>query len=158
MIITYTPDDGDSQEYEFMPGKLMNAEAEAIEDVGGQAWSTFEEFGVKFFRGSARARRAALWIAMKRGNPRLKFSDVSFRADQVSVDYSAKERAVILEAMLADPDLDEEQRANLTTALGTELVSDVEAALDEAAVVREPDLKEPSSSSADGGSTSPPPA
>lgn len=155
MLITYTPDDGEKQEYEFIPGKLLSPESEAIEEVGGYAWDSFEEFGVKFFKGNVRARRAALWIMMKRHNPRLKFEQLSFRANQVDVDYSPKERQMILEAMLSDPDIDPEQKEHLTEALEREAVSDAEEKLEAAGIKREPDPKDQSEFSGNVGLTLP---
>jgi hypothetical protein len=154
MIISYKPDDGPVQEYEFIPGLLMNPESEAIEAVGDYSWTTFEQFGQLFFQGGSRAVRAALWIMMKRKNPRLQFNDVSFRSNQVSVDYSPRERQLILDAMLADPDLDPAQRANLEMAVGgAETVADTETQLSEAGIKREPVPKDQPSYLGDDGST-----
>lgn len=153
MILSYKPDDGPVQQYEFIPGLLMTPEAEAIEAVGGYSWSTFEQFGQLFFQGGSRAQRAALWIMMKRTNPRLQFDQVSVRANQVSVDYSDRERALILEAMLADPDLDPEQRANLEVVVGQpNSVPESEEALSNAGIKREPIPKDQPSYFGDDGS------
>jgi hypothetical protein len=156
MIITYTPDEGSPEEYDFNPGKLMSPEAEAIESVGDYAWDSFETFGAMFFKGNVRARRAALWIMKKRKNPRLKFDEVSFRANQVDVDYSPAERKLLLEAMLQDPDLDPEQKANITQELGEETsVAYLEEKLGEAGVNQVPVPKEQSEFSGNVGRTLP---
>lgn len=156
MIITYTPDEGPPEEYEFNPGKLMDPETEAIERVGDYAWDSYEMFGAMFFKGNARARRAALWISMKRKNPRLKFEDVHFRANQVDVDYSPAERKLILEAMLHDPDIDPEQKTAIMSDLGEETsVAYLEEKLTEVGVQREPDPKDQSEYSGNVGLTLP---
>jgi hypothetical protein len=158
MLIRYRPDEGPPIEFDFVPGKLTSVDAEAVELVGGEAWGTFEEFGALFFRGSARARRAVLWLHLRTANPRLKFADVRLRPEQIDVDYSAIERERILEVMLADPDLDDEQRDNLRTIIGDSLVSETETALEEAGVTTDRGLPKDHPSFFGGdGSTLPPP-
>jgi hypothetical protein len=159
MILRYRPDDGPPVEFEFLPGELETPESEAVEAVGGDSWGTFEEWGALFFRGSQKARRAALWVFLRRQNPRLKFSDLTFRTEQVDVDYSAIERARIIEVMLANPDLDEEQRRFFTQMIAdTDAVAEVEETLTRSGVeVPRDDPKDHPSFFGDGGSTSPPP-
>jgi hypothetical protein len=115
VIITYTPAEGEKREWQFTPRKLMSPEAEAIEKV--TKW-TFQEFGAKFLAGSMLAYRAVVWIMLKRENPPLRFDDVSICMDDISVGFDDQESAQIREVLLADPDLDPEQRANLTEILG----------------------------------------
>lgn len=133
MIITYTPGPreydgpaklgefrpapGEPLSFPFIPNKLMSVEAEAIEDVTD--W-TFEEFGAKFFKGSMKAKRAALWIMLKREYPSLKFRDLSFSPDEVVVYFDADEKAALRAAVESDADLDPEQRVEILAALGGE--------------------------------------
>jgi len=111
-------DDGTTEEFDFQPTRLMSPEAEAIEDAGGPAWDTFEQFGRKFMAGSQRAYRVALWVCMKRKTPGVRLADVSFRVDQLLVAYSEDETRRIREAIEADPDMDPEQRDNLLDLIG----------------------------------------
>lgn len=115
MIVTYTPADGEKKEWRFEPRKLMSPEAEAIEKV--TRW-TFQEFSSKFLAGSMLAYRAVVWIMLKRENPPLRFDDVSICLDDVWVSFDDQETAQVREALLADPDLDPEQRQNLIDILG----------------------------------------
>jgi len=115
--LIYTPENGEKREFAFMPAKLMSAEAEAIEDAGGAAWESFEEFGQKFLRGNRRAYRAALWIMLRREQPTLRFADLSLRVDEIEVDFDAAETARLREQVLGDPDMDAEQRAHLLSIL-----------------------------------------
>lgn len=91
MKLIYTPEDGDREVYDFIPAKLLSPEAEAIEDVGGNAWDTFEEFGQKFMRGSVRARRAALWVMKRRVDPKFRFDQCVFKISEIDVDFSTDE-------------------------------------------------------------------
>ena len=57
--------------------KLMFAEARAIEKVTGQ---TFKEVGESLQRGSVEAIQAMAWVALKRAQPGLRFTDLDDRA------------------------------------------------------------------------------
>jgi len=113
MRLIWTPNNGEKREFSFQPAKLVSAEAEAIEDAGGPAWDSFEEFGQKFLKGNRRAYRAALWVMLRREQPALRFTDLSLRVDEVEVDFDAAETARLREQIFADPDMDAEQRAHL---------------------------------------------
>jgi len=107
MLITYTPADGDKREWEFKPAKLISAEAEAIEDATG--W-TFDEFGEKFLGGSMKAKRAALWILLRRETPTLRFRELSITPEEVVVDLEPDEAERLRAAIEGDEDLDPRQR------------------------------------------------
>jgi hypothetical protein len=160
MILRYRPDDGPVVEFEFRPGDMETPDSEAVEAVGGEAWGTFEEWGALFFRGSQKARRAALWIFLRKTNPRLKFDDLKIRADQTDVDYTLRERNRIIETMLADPSIDDEQRETLTAMIGEATdVGIVDSTLGRAGVdVEREDPKDHPAFFGDDGSTSPPQA
>jgi hypothetical protein len=147
MILTYYADNKDPQVFDFSPRLLETPDSEALESVGGDAWDTYEQFAELFFKGSLRARRAVLWIMLRKTDPHLRFQDVSFRTEQVTLGYSPAEEAMLLDAMLQNPDMDPAQREFLTNTIKTQPVADSEAALEEAGMPREPDLKEPSMSS-----------
>lgn len=97
MKLIYRPDGADTpREWEFKPSKLLNAEAEAIEDRTG--W-TFEEFGDALMRGSTKARHALLWVMLKRENHRLKYDDVQFAMDEVDLGFTVEERGNLIAAL-----------------------------------------------------------
>lgn len=125
MLITYTPADGEKREFEFRPGKLGNLDAEAIEDATG--W-TYAAFGERFLAGSMKAARAVLWICLRaeQGQHRLKFSEVSFTADELSIDYDAAEAAQLREAIEANPDIDPEQREAVLAVLDQSAIRHME--------------------------------
>lgn len=117
MRLIYTPEDGEKQEFSFVPARLMSPEAEAIENVGGDAWESFDEFGIKFMKGNRRAYRAALWIMLRRSNPALKFAHLVIRMDEISIDFDQPEREAIRAAIVGDEDMDESQRARLLSEM-----------------------------------------
>lgn len=113
MRLIYTPEDGEKREWLFAPMHLMTPESEAIEEVGGALWDNYDDFGVKFMNGNRRAYRAALWIMLRRENPSLRFAELSVRADEIDIDFDDAEQARIREVMLADPDIDDQERERL---------------------------------------------
>lgn len=116
MLLRYA--DGDSvREFQFNPGKLTSPEAEAIEDVGGDRWDTFDRWGELFMSNNRKALRAALWIMLKRENPALKFNSVVVTADAITWDFDQDEQVKIREAIANEPDIDPEQRAELLRKL-----------------------------------------
>jgi hypothetical protein len=117
MKVIYTPEDAERQEFTFRPGELMSPEAEALEECGGAAWATFEEYGEKFMAGSLKARRAALWILLRRSDPKLRFSDLVVRVDELNVRYDEDELSRIKETIEADDTLTDAERAEALAAV-----------------------------------------
>lgn len=118
MIVRYTPEGAEPQQWTFQPGKLDSLEAEAIEEVGGAAWASYYEFGQKLLNGSAKAQRAILWTMLRRAQPKLRFDEVSYPQEDVFVGYEASETARLREA-LANPEttMPDDQRAELLEAI-----------------------------------------
>lgn len=132
MIVTYTPAGGDKRQWPYKPADLPSLEAEDIEEILGK---TFDEFNVSLLQGGAKARRALLWVFLRRERPSLRFADVSCTVGEVVVEWDPAERTKVraeLERMsaveLSDQDraaalriLDEEDQAdptNTTTGQG----------------------------------------
>jgi hypothetical protein len=110
VLLIYTPASGERQELSFKPAELWSPEAEAIEDVGGDAWDTFQQFGEKFIKGNRRAYRAALWIMLKRQDPKLKFAALTVRMDELTVDFDPDERTRIRAAVEDSDDISDDDR------------------------------------------------
>jgi hypothetical protein len=86
MRVIYTPEGGDEQVFDFQVPQLMSFEAEWLEEAGGDQWDTIAEWAEKFDRGSMRAIRAALWIMLRRNDPKLRFSDLVVRLSELKVE------------------------------------------------------------------------
>ena len=145
MRLIYTPEGAEKQEFDFVPQKLMSPEAEAIESVGGSAWDSFDDFGVLFMKRNMRAKRAALWIMLKRQQPTLKFKDLEISVGSIEIDYDDDEKRLIREAIAADPDMDPDDRAMYLKQIDREML-DGDTPLDD-----------PPETSESDDSTSPPP-
>lgn len=108
MIITYAPAGGDERTWDYKAEDLPSADAEDIEDAVGD---TFDQFQVKLMTGGAKARRALLWVLLRRDTPGLRFSDVSYRMGEVTAEFDAAELAKLRQAVLDSRELDEKDKA-----------------------------------------------
>lgn len=140
MRLIWTPPGGERREFDFQPLQIQSVEAEAIEDVGGRRWETYDEFGRLFMAGNRKAMRAALWIVRRREEPRLRFDDLTLRVDELHVDFDDAETARLRAQIEQDDDLDAEQREYLLEQLGDDPA-------DGGAEVGEPDPTVPPSGS-----------
>lgn len=98
MFVTYTPEDGETQRWEFSPGRVRQSDAALIEKQYGQTW---ERFCGDVQAGSIKARRVLLWHLMRRDHHTLRFEDVpDFYADEVVIEHNASELASFRERLL----------------------------------------------------------
>ena len=120
MRVIWTPTEGERREWEFAPSQLRTVEAEAIENVGGSRWDNLDTFENLLIRGNRRARRAVLWILLRREKASLNFDTLDLQANEVTIDYWGEtEKAWIRERMLAGvEDIDPEIRAVWVRVLG----------------------------------------
>lgn len=88
MKVTYTPEDGDEQVFDYNPNKLMSAEREALESRTGKP---FSDFAMGVLKGNALCRRALLHVLLKRQHPTLRFDDVDFQWDELTVEMTKGE-------------------------------------------------------------------
>jgi len=107
VILVYAPEGAKERRWTYQPEKLMSSEAEAIEKVTGL---TYEEFGQALLKGSATARRALLWVLMKREEPQLRHASVDPPVGTLKLEYEQHELRSIRDAVEADPDLSDSER------------------------------------------------
>lgn len=88
MKVTYTPEDGDEQVFKYNPNALMSAEREALEKITGRS---FNDFAMGVLKGNALCRRALLYVLRKREHPTLRFDDVDFLWDELTVEMTRGE-------------------------------------------------------------------
>lgn len=114
MIVKYSPSGGETSEWEYKAEDLPSIDAEDIEDAMG---ITFDEFQVKLMTGGAKARRALLWVMLRRENKTLKFSDVAFKMGELSVDFDGEELGRLKDAIQKDKTLSDEVKAQALAAI-----------------------------------------
>lgn len=91
MYLVYQPEGSEEPtRWPYNPRKLMSAEREAIEK---RTELPFAEFTQAVIKGSSLARRALLWVMLKRDHPTTKFDDVDFAWDELKLEYSKQEYA-----------------------------------------------------------------
>jgi hypothetical protein len=84
--LVYAPTDAPRQEFKFDAGNPLNLEAEALEAAGGDAWQDYSDWLVRVGSGNIRARRALLWVMLRRTDPSLRFVDVVFHTDEFLIE------------------------------------------------------------------------
>ena len=88
MKVTYSPEDGDEQVFDYNPNKLMSAEREALEKRTGMS---FQQFTMGVLRGHSLCRRALLHVLLKRQHPGISYEDVDFCWDELTVEMTKGE-------------------------------------------------------------------
>lgn len=97
MILVYHPEGNEEvTRWVYNPRKLMSPEREAIERITG---FDFAEFTQKVVKGNSKARRALLWIMLKREHPTLKYEDVDFAWDELRLEHSRQELELMREEL-----------------------------------------------------------
>lgn len=117
MIVTYSPAGEMAQRWSYKAAELPSSEAEDIEEAVGL---TFDEWQQRLLRGAARARRALLWVLLKRDQPGLKFAELSFSMGELEVEFDQEEKQRIRSEAEKSTELTEEERQQLLTLLADE--------------------------------------
>lgn len=107
MIFTYAPEGADARKWTYVPSDLMSSEAEAIEKV---TRLNFDEFNTAMMKGSITARRALLWVLLKRTEPTLRHNQVDFPAGAVKLEFEAHELTEMREKIEASDLLSDDER------------------------------------------------
>lgn len=96
MKVTYTPEDGEPQVFDYNPNKLMSAEREALEKRTGMS---FQQFTMGVLRGHSLCRRALLHVLLKRQHPGISYEDVDFCWDELTVEMTKGEITLAAERL-----------------------------------------------------------
>jgi hypothetical protein len=85
VIVTYTPEDGEPRRWDLDDVKLLTSEAEAIERVTGLGWAHVRSPQTLVFKDSPTAKRALVWVLLKRDEPALRYRDFDPVEDAITV-------------------------------------------------------------------------
>lgn len=107
MYLVYAPegDDGGAEpkRWKYNPKKLMSAEREMLERRTGK---NFSEFTTDVMKGNSQCRRALLFMFLKREHPGVRYEDVDFAWDELTLEHSKGElllmREQVVESVPAD--------------------------------------------------------
>lgn len=150
MHVTFAPEDGDRQEWNFKPGRVRASEAQVIEKQFGGNW---DEFAMGVQSGNIKARRVMLWHLLRLEHPMLRFQDVpDFFADELLVEFTVEELAPMRDR-LQKATLPEDQRDQVLAALDLAMSEAMEREATNAELVGKAPSPTPPTS---GGSSSPP--
>lgn len=118
MIVTYTPEGEEKQEWVWDPDKVRAVEGELIEKRFGD---TYDKFKAAVQSGSIKARRVLLWHLQKRAHPTLRLEDVDFDAGDLKVEMSRTELEQLRARLATHKGMDESERERMLAALDTEI-------------------------------------
>lgn len=128
MIVTYAPEDGDRQRWDWDPDRVRTSEAEIVEKRYGKSW---DQFKASVMQGESKARRVLLWHLLRREHHTLKFEDLpDFYTGELQVEFTTSELTVIRDRV-AKAKMSESEREDMLTALDLQMTEAVSA--DEAA-------------------------
>lgn len=103
MLLVYKPDGTDEpQVFPYNPRKLMSVERELIEKISGKLYA---EWSQDVVRGGSRARRVLLYIMLKRQHPTIKYDDVDFAWDELTLQQSKQEYDELIAQIEINPAL-----------------------------------------------------
>jgi hypothetical protein len=89
VYLVYKPEGSDEpKRWKYQPRKLMSPEREMLERRTGR---NFSEFTVDVQKGNSLCRRALLFMYLKREHPGIKFEDVDFAWDELTLEHSKGE-------------------------------------------------------------------
>jgi hypothetical protein len=94
VYLVYQPEGSEEPtRWPYNPRKLMSVEREFIER---QVGLPFAEFTQTVLKGSSVARRALLFVMLKRDHPTTKYADVDFAWDELRLEFSKQEYAQMI--------------------------------------------------------------
>jgi hypothetical protein len=89
MYLVYAPEGSDEpKRWKYQPKKLMSVEREMLERRTGM---NFTEFTQAVVKGNSGCRRALLFMYLKREHPGIKYDDVDFAWDELTLEHSKGE-------------------------------------------------------------------
>lgn len=120
MKLTYTPEGSDKpQTWRYEPDKMLSSEAIAIEKVTG--WE-YEDFGSHLVQRSVLARKALLWVLLKRAEPTLRFDQIDPPVSAIELEYDLDELTAIRAQVEKSKQWTEEELLEALELLDSEIV------------------------------------
>lgn len=119
MHVTYSPESGDVQSWEFNPDTVRSSKAEMIEKRFGQSW---DQWKAAVQQGSIKARRVLLWHLMTQQHPTMRMEDMpDFAAGELVVEYTAGELRALRANVEKSKALSAEDKVDVLAALDGEI-------------------------------------
>jgi hypothetical protein len=131
VYLIYRPDGQEEQRWEYNHNKIRTQEMEAVERRTG--WDYGTEFLQKLQMGNSTARRALLWMYLRRQHHTLRYEDVDFAHDEVVLEYTREELQIQRDALERMPMEDEQGRQAALHMLDEQIAAAPDPAQDPAA-------------------------
>lgn len=125
MILIYRPEGQEERRWTFQPGRLKVADMEAIQKRTGMPYGT--EFKAKLLQGDVVARRALLWLMLRRDHPITRWEEVDFYDDELTLERDRDELAEEIAAVEEFGGISDEDRATALAVLRQQLETAPEA-------------------------------
>lgn len=123
MLVTYKPEDGDEQRWEFDFQRVRRSEAIIIEKQYGGG-RTYVQFQMAAMQGSVEALTLLLWMLQRRDHPTLRLEDVpDFFVDEIQLDFGASEWRAMRDELAKSDD----PQAGVALGVVTQSLADAEA-------------------------------
>lgn len=119
MLLKYSPEGQEPQVFEVRLGRLRVADMEALQKRTGMPYGT--EFKAKLLQGDVVARRAMLWLMLRRQHARLKIEEVDFYDDELTLERDRDEIADEIAELEAFTGMSEADRAVALAVLNMQL-------------------------------------
>lgn len=100
MFLIYQPEGApEPQRWTYKPTKLMSPEREMLERRTGKDFSAFTQ---AVLSGNSLCRRALLFLFLKRDHPGIRWEDVDFAWDELTLEYSRQEYQAMRDEIAAN--------------------------------------------------------
>jgi hypothetical protein len=97
VYLIYEPEGSEEpQRFKYNPNKLMSVEREALEKRTGKDFSAFTQ---AVLAGNSLCRRALLFLFLKRAHPGVRWEDVDFSWEELTLEYSRQEYQAMRDAI-----------------------------------------------------------
>lgn len=107
MYLVYQPEGSDEpKRWDYNPRKIMSAEREALEKRTGRDFSDFTQAVIK---GNSQCRRALLHMFLKREHPGVRYEDVDFAWDELTLEQTRAELIYVREQAAEHASADERE-------------------------------------------------
>ena len=103
--------------------KMKSTEAEDIERVTEMS---FVQWGQALLNGNALCGRALVWTLLRRENRNLRFRNVDFTMDELTVELDDEEKQRLREELRKNDDLSPEDKRDILIALGEKDLDDLD--------------------------------
>lgn len=123
MRLVYQPEGSpEPQRWEISLGKFRSLEVEQIERLTGMDYGN--EFKARLMKGNALARRALLFILLRRQHPTTKFMDVDFADDELQLEMDLEELRETRKVVETSPAITEQERPMVLAALDQQIAEE----------------------------------